>query len=983
MPLTPQNLNPLQDYVTPGSGPANTVDGLILDGVYGVTGVVNTVGTNMNSYQDPATGQISNLSNLQTPANPIQTQWVSGIVDDAVNTTYTLDFQFNRDTYSNFISFEILQVPCQWTLSQVSGTTVTQLSTGIVSAYNTERFQQVVVKLGSTYQFSTSTSLRLTLVKSLTGTQYNFKVYNFLVKLITQQYSDLSVGGTTISGVTTQNTLGFVENYSPIKYSLTNMNDREPNNFWKCSPQPVGDAIVYFIIDFQSLKTINQFYIDPLYTGTVFNLYYSYDGNVWSPVNNDFRLKKGVYEVPPILTRYLKFELTQLTPEPYALPFDSILKTVNVFPDWVDNLYTNIERAIPDIANQAYAQTSAITPTVGYNRQVSSNTILGTATNSLNGISYGGVTSPGQSQLSNAVAITDPTVSYKTLQDVAGMGSTYNPISDVAFITRRFPTSTTHIYKQVNVNQTWHEAYFTGIKTLLFYGTDQSVQMDYPDFTDYLTTNISNKTIISGTATTASFVNPVIVSISGNATISGGGYTGLAGTVVNTKNLQTYTQFTGFKMATLSSDWVPFLSNAATTLQGNNPNVLFTNSSNINTPVNVTSTPSYGIWQITPTSPSSPDYIQSSTGGGQNLLTTPEALVQSGTGWSGPLVNGTISGTLTSISGVTAVSTPYVQSTQWGSSYGEDDYGNGAFGQSFPVPVSYNNYSFLINASGTGTATVYVTYSGASGNTTLSGSYALNGYTPINFNTTQASGTSTAWVSVSLSGGKANFSNAGFFVGQQSNWVAPLTTSGMRISAVSRIYLPTTNNGTYRCSLYSGTTELAHKQFSNIPPRTWVDIEVPFTLTSGYYNYSNFSTRLTQTNGQGESYQIALFGTFYNPVSWEYSSNNGDTWDWITTGLNNPESIINLRAPSNQIQVKGHILQDQSSITALSIVPNYTQSPYYSTTPINYIGDPRTNQLTWKLTPGQRPLFQLGSELHPVAYDIGVLMNIFNPYNLD
>jgi hypothetical protein len=166
--------------------------------------------------------------------------------------------------------------------------------------------------------------------------------------------------------------------------------------------------------------------------------------------------------------------------------------------------------------------------------------------------------------------------------------------------------------------------------------------------------------------------------------------------------------------------------------------------------------------------------------------------------------------------------------------------------------------------------------------------------------------------------------------------------------------------------------------------RTWVDIEVPFTLVSGYYNYNNFSARLTQTNGKGEVYESAMLGVFYNPVTWEYCTDgSGAVWNWITTGINNANANIGLRAPTRQIQFRGTLIEDGSQISALTVLPNYTQNPYYTTTPINYIGDPKTNELSWRRTPAQRPLFQLRSELHPANYDIGILMNINNPYTLD
>ena len=999
MALIPKNTNPLLDYLN-GNNAAMSVDGLVVDGVYGVNGVINTIGTNTQSYQDPVTGQISNTSVLTVPFTPSSSQWISNIVDDAVNTTYQLSFNFNRNTFINYVSFNILQVPCTWTLYQGSIGSSNQISTGIISAYNTENYQNVEIKFPSTYQFSTTVSLILVLNKSLTGTQYTFGVSGFQAKLIVEQYSDLQINNTTVSGITTQNNLGFVETYSPVSYSLTNILpeaepdievDSEAGEYWKCAPQPTGDSIVYFIVDLGSLQFINKMYLDPLYSSSVFNLYYSYDNNLWYPVQRDFRLKKGIYDLPTVFARYLKFEFTQLIPEPYNLPFDSIQRTINVFPDWVDNYFTNIERAIPDIANQNYALSSALAPNVAYNRQLSSYTTYGTSITNLNGSVWGSDPNPTTQPTNNNnnTTITDPTISYKTLQDVAGTGSAYSPISDPAFITRRFPFASTHIYKQVNVNQTWHQAYFTGLKSLLFYNTNQAIQSDYYEFTDYFLSNISTSTIVSGTGTTATFKtpSPVTVTVSGvtSTVVSGGGYTGTAGKQLLTQNLQTYTQFNSFKIASLSSDWVPFLSNNQTLLLGNLSTLGIT-TSGLTTSNLTPNNSNYGLWSFTPSGNTSPiqTYVQSPiAAGGQNLLTAAESAMISGTGWRGPMVGRTTAGT---ISGVTPITVPLVTNIQSSYGHGEDVYGNETFGTPTSLGIANpNNYTFLVTASGVGTISTYVTYSGV-GVSVISGtSFTISGTSNLNFFTTQPLGTTVASVVIAASGGASfTLSNAGFYLGVQNQWSTPLVTSGMRISATARIYLPNTNNGTYRCGLYSNSTELAHVQFSNIPLRTWVDIEVPFTLVSGYYNYNNFSARLTQTNGRGEVYESAMLGVFYNPVTWEYCTDgSGAIWNWITTGINNANANIGLRAPTNQIQLRGTLIQDGSQISALTVLPNYTQNPYYTTTPINYIGDPKTNELSWRRTPAQRPLFQLRSELHPADYDIDILMNINNPYTLD
>jgi len=990
MTLHPKKLNPLKTYLN-GSNPPMTVDGLIVDGVYAVTGVIDTITQTTDTYQDPLTNQTSNIGAYSFPQTPNVNEWYSGIVDDQVNTTYNLAFQFNRDTYCNTVSFSLLQVPVNWTLNLITPSGTTQLSTGAITEYNTDYWQYIVVPLGQTYLLTSSnSSLQLVLTKRPTNTQYQLGVSNFLFKLNVQTLQDITVNNTVVSGITTQSILGFVENYNPTVYSINNINDNDSTTYWKCSPQPVGDSVVYFVIDMGSLQSINKMYIDPLYTGTIFNLYYSFDNSYWYPVQRDFRLKKGIYQLPTISARYLKFEFTQLTPEPYDLKLDSIQKVISVFPDWVDNFYTNSERAIPDIANQNYVFSSAVTPTTNYNTNISSNSFYGASASTLNSLNAIGNNSSSNFVNSNTT-ITDPTVSYKTVESVAGLGSTYNPVTDVAFISRRFPYVTQHIYKQVPVNQTWHEAYFTGIKSLSLYGTDQTVQMDYPDFTDYLTNNTT--TIVSGSST-ATFRTPSIINttISGvtYSVVSGMGYTGLAGTQLITKNLKTFSNYPSFKFAALSSDWVPYLTNAQTVLLGSNLANLGITTSGISTVSNIQGSTNYGVWSFVPSGNPVQTYVQSAVvGGGQNLLTTAEAFVVSGTGWSGPLGANSVV-TNASISGVTSIGLPVSTNVSWGQpDYGNTDFGSDAYSVTPSLgAIQLRGYTFIITASGSGSVTTNVTYSGAGGVTTSGYTTNISGANQfLTFTTTQPLNTSSVSFSIAVSG-TVGLSQAGYFLGSSgftpSSWTRPLVTSGMRISAVSRIYLPNTSFGTYKCTLYSNGVELAHKQFSNIPPRTWVDIEVPFTLVSGYYNSNNFSTRLTQTNGQGESYDLAMFGIFYNPVTWEYCSDGtGNNWNWITTGINDPDATINLRAPSNQIQLRGTILQDNAQISSLTLVPNYTQSPYYSTTQINYVGDPKTNELSWKRTPAQRPLFQLRSELHPSQYDIGVLMNISYPYYLD
>jgi hypothetical protein len=77
----------------------------------------------------------------------------------------------------------------------------------------------------------------------------------------------------------------------------------------------------------------------------------------------------------------------------------------------------------------------------------------------------------------------------------------------------------------------------------------------------------------------------------------------------------------------------------------------------------------------------------------------------------------------------------------------------------------------------------------------------------------------TNQVNIVLSGsGTVSYSQSGFFRGTSAIWSTPLQLNNMRISAVARIYLPSTNFGTYRCSLYSANgIELAYKQVNSLP----------------------------------------------------------------------------------------------------------------------------------------------------------------------
>ena len=994
MPLIPQNTNPLQDFVAPGVSPGMTSDGLVVDGVYGFTGVINTISTQVNVYQDPVTNQIYSPGQVTFGNPPIPTKWISNTVDDVYNTGYQLNFKFDRTTFINYVSMDILEVPLTWQLMWYNNSTITSgiLSFGTIKSNSPDgRSQSNHITFEETYQFDSNIDLVLKLDKIPTGTQYKMGVSNFLTKLVVKEYSDITVSGVQIPNLTTQNIFGFIETYTPYVDSLSQMQTTvvqsgigDPDPYWKSSPQPVGDAVVFFIIDFGYKNNIDTMYIDPLYTGNILNLYYSNDQIIWTPVNNDFYLRKGIFKLPQINARYIKLEFTRLTPEVYNLPFDSLQETVQVFPDWVDNYFSTIEQAIPNISSQLYYPLNTNeTPNINYNVTPTINTTYGLAINSLdNATTYGNNNIPNNVGIANFgvtgenYSIVDPTISYKTIQNISDIGAIYSNLTNPTFMNRKFYLQGEHTYKDVTLNQTWHEAYFTGIKYLSFYSSLQTSQENHEEYFD------SFYTVVSGNSTFPS-QNSIInaTTSSGITLVTSGGYTGSSNAFIQSYNLKTITPYSSFKFAALSTDWQPFLTPEETLLQGGLAITGVTVSGVPFSQANVnTANSGYGIYTMSGSKGTS--YLQSTIGGGSNLLTTAEANFQTG-GWSaGPTI------TNTSISGLSLVKIPLLTTTTWEAAYGESSYGFEGYGASVKFGQEQNQYDFLVTASGNGSVEIDIIYQSVSGTVVqdFSQTTVISGRTNLNFLTTQPVNSSQVAFKLTASG-TVTFSEAGYFFGYTQNWVGPITTTNMRVSAVARVYLPTTNFGTYKCSLLSSTgQELAYSEVNSLPLKTWVDIQVPYTILSNTAG-NTFQVKLTQLfgyqNGISETYRVAMLGIFYNPVAYQFAiDGTGTQWWNITTGINDANTIIQLPSSSNQIMLKATLLQDNTTINAVELVPLYRQNPYTNNTIINYLSGSKVNQTNKKTAAQQKPLFQLNSNLYPENYSLTQLFNIQNPYIL-
>ena len=222
----------------------------------------------------------------------------------------------------------------------------------------------------------------------------------------------------------------------------------------------------------------------------------------------------------------------------------------------------------------------------------------------------------------------------------------------------------------------------------------------------------------------------------------------------------------------------------------------------------------------------------------------------------------------------------------------------------------------------------------------------------------------------------------GVFPSQTSTWLSPVDRKNMRVSGAARIFLPSTDSGTYRFSLYATNTvnnnvvELAYKQFvsGSIPLNTWFEVQIEtFTGT----NYSNFYMQVQQVNTNvTETFYISMLSPFYYPIRFEYTtvsgSNYPNNYQFITGPINNPEYFVSTISgtPASGIQLRMTALDPNIFISGVSVVPYYKGSPYYAELDVNYIGNSKTNELSVRRVVDNKPYFQNTTNIYPLRFDV-------------
>ena len=1054
MAILPKNTDPSKDYVDQQVIPPLTVDGIVYNKIYAQTGVVDTLSNVQNTgYSDPNL-QISNNSNNVITFNPAaQTNWISS-TDFGGSDSKPVVLQYNlvNTTYYNNISFDILNVPCYVELLDQNGNNLPGASTFVIAGggdiYTTTNWLRIEYNAPSTntgsftYPLtgSQSISIRITRQKQiqtaspgnlLTDVAYSVGLQNFSIKLIIESTAD--VPSSVISGtnaIITQNRFGFVENYTYSSNNITNMfvND---STYWKCAPQPVKDSIVYFYIKINdpSPSTINRLYIDPIYSNCKFNVYYTINstnsGTVdpsnfyWTPIQRDFTLRKGIYEIPTTSCTYLKFEFVKLIAEAYDLPLDSVNRTINVFPYDVEQFYSNIEQNIinGNAVKYSYDSGANLTTRTQNSNQLSSTTILGVSTNTIaNDNNWPSLASLNNSQLNSTTTqgpttssfIIDPSISYKII-DVNG---NYNYQSYTEFLQRRFPDNRIHNYNQINIQQNWHQAYFTGIRYLTAF---------YEQVYDDLRGLPSN--LLASNGTNTGFVqqdtNYVMLQVDQTAT---------------TPWFSTIDSFKSFNIGGLTTDWQSFLTQGNTissdpTLMNNLTSTNLANMSINSTLIKNGTLGTSTIYSVSGT-PGSVYGIKSMPyASGTNLLNYYNAnfLPYSGSilnwsGVSGTTITGTsvnyynpttgLSGTASglSVSGGAYTATfnftiPNVNASginTWQVQFGAPTFGVVGYGSY--SPASGLNYYFLSNvqASGSTTINLKTQFINPSTNAVISGTTVSGSSLAVTSGINIATVTGTNYnknipsniIQLVISGSAAvpySLYQLGAFSSPATTWIGPSDHSNMRISGVIRALLPRTNLGTYRASLFAtdilgNTTELVYKVYNSLtlPLNTWFDIQLQgYTAT----NYVSFSMQLQQINpAYNEPFYVSMLAPFYHPVRYEFANTQtNQTWYPITTGINNPEYFISVASgiPASGIQVRMTALDPNVFISGVSIIPQYDQNAYYANLNIDYVGSSKTNEVSSRRDISSKPYFQLNQNLYPSAFSINRISNITNIYELN
>jgi hypothetical protein len=196
-----------------------------------------------------------------------------------------------------------------------------------------------------------------------------------------------------------------------------------------------------------------------------------YDDLVWTPVQRNFKLRKGYFDIPPTKARFIKLEFTNLTPQPYDA-FAPIQRTVQTFTTTVTD-----NTKIPG---------GKFTIPPGSTR---TNMVLYSSGLKFSDTSGGGPLNatktpyvPPSLGVRNDFSATE--AYYTNDPQLAAKLTKQNPMLGMqqwhsnALTNVRFTTTTKHQYETVTVLHNTKTAYFVGLKRLKCYRVNYLVEDD-------------------------------------------------------------------------------------------------------------------------------------------------------------------------------------------------------------------------------------------------------------------------------------------------------------------------------------------------------------------------------------------------------------------------------------------------------------------------------------------------------------------------
>ena len=204
-----------------------------------------------------------------------------------------------------------------------------------------------------------------------------------------------------------------------------------------------------------------------------------------------------------------------------------------------------------------------------------------------------------------------------------------------------------------------------------------------------------------------------------------------------------------------------------------------------------------------------------------------------------------------------------------------------------------------------------------------------------------------------------------------------ITGDNPRTSVVARIQLPQTNLGTYELHLYAfdaGLTQVRRLVASRpikIPVRSWKEVEIVYVASAGE---EGWQAEIVQVDPSvSEPLIVDMLGIWQNPIKWEFSNDDGGTWQTIAWPLNKPNGYLRFPEADNLLKVRVTALRANALVSGWSVVPWYIESSMVVRAPIDYYPPWGVSDDQDLLDTSHKPMFMLWSHYFPQRYSVNLL----------